>query len=154
MEQRMRFVLHQMARSGWGGVEGDAVLPFLDREGRDRLFLIARRATTGQHAVLPPVPRTHHELAVQVAITQRPALVIAVVADGTEAVVVIEQSDLVPIELHGERDPRQHLGAGAKPVPCGHVCPRAGSVDSFRQQRWRNGRERTRPPGRYEVWTT
>src|SRR6185503_11793998 len=129
MEQRMRLVLHDKARSGRVGVEVDAVLTFLDREGRDRLFLVARGATTGQHAVLPPVPGAHHELTVQVAITQRSALVIAVVADGTEAVLVIEQSDLMPIELHGKRDPRQHLGAGAKPVPCSHVYPRAGSVE-------------------------
>jgi hypothetical protein len=48
---------------------------------------------------------------------------IAGVADGAETVRVVEERDLVPIELYGERRARQHLGAGTKPVPGSHVLP-------------------------------
>src|SRR5438876_11071437 len=65
-------------------LEVDAVFPLLDREDRDLLLVVAFGALPRDDAVLPGVPGAHHELAVEAALRQRAAFVVAGVADRAE----------------------------------------------------------------------
>src|SRR5439155_24458779 len=81
-------------------------------------------------AVLPRVPRTHHVLAVDPALGQRPALVVAHVRDRVGATLVPEQGEAQMVGGEGQHALRFEIGepTGQRPAGCrGHAGTLHGS---------------------------
>jgi len=107
---------------------GITVLPLLDCEDGNLLLVVPLRALARDDAVLPGVPGTHHELAVEAAFAQRAALVIAGVADRSELAGMVEDGDRPAVELEGGGDASKQLGLVAEAVPRGHGTLPLGAV--------------------------
>src|SRR3989441_6366860 len=120
LEQVGWHVLDELARHGGRSLRVYAVVALLDREHRHLLLVVALRPLAADHAVLPGVPGAHHELAAQPSLAQRPALVVAAVADRAELPVVEEHGDGPAVELEGAGDAAHELSAIAEAVPGGH----------------------------------
>src|SRR5207245_11668996 len=121
LEEVRRHVLDQLARHGGRRLHVHAVRALLDGEHGHLLLVVAFGSLPGDHAVLPGMPRAHHELAAQPALGQRAALVVARVPDGAEVTLVEEHGDGPTLELDGERNAVRELGPIPEPVPGGHV---------------------------------
>ena len=93
LQQVARLVLHELPRRGGRRRDVDAVGALLDLEDRHLLLVVALGPAARDDAVLPAVPRAHHELAAQPPLAERPALVVAGVADRAEAALVEEDGD-------------------------------------------------------------
>ena len=122
VEEVRRLVLDELARHDGRKLHVHPIRAFLEGKHRHLLFVVAGRPLAGQHAVFPPVPGTHHELAAHPALRERAALVIADVGDRREAPLVEEDGDAVALDLDRERDPGEQLVHGAEAVPgrCRH----------------------------------
>jgi hypothetical protein len=116
----MGLVLRHQALGGRRERDVDAVGALFHVVDWHRVALEARRALAGDHAVLPAVPRAHHELLAQAPVAQRTALVVADVRDDAEAALVQEDGDLMTLDPGGERDASEQLVPAAEPVPLGH----------------------------------
>ena len=120
--QRVRRVRLALARRARVDVDVDAAA--LDPRGVDgnRVLLEARLAQPGLPVELPVVPGADHVVAVELALAERPADVVAHAGDRAERAVAMDQRDLGPPDGElSERRPRQLDGrADLLPTFLGH----------------------------------
>src|SRR5439155_1048267 len=81
---------------------------------RDLLLVVAFGALPRDDAVLPGVPGAHHELAVEAALRQGAAFVVAGVADRAEPTVMVKNGDRPAVELEDGGDLKEELGLVAE----------------------------------------
>jgi hypothetical protein len=78
LEQMRRLVLQEVAGENRRDLNVDAVRAGLDEIDRDLLLVVPLGSLACHYAVLPGVPRTHHELATHPSFGKRSATMIAI----------------------------------------------------------------------------
>ena len=117
LEQHRRLMGDEMARHGRWRPHVHPVGPLFERVDGHLLLVVARGPSSRDHAVFPGVPRAHYELAMQAALGQRAAFMVAAIGDGAEQAVVEKDRDLMAARGHRDWCCRSQPSGCADPVP-------------------------------------
>src|SRR2546428_9288254 len=124
----MRLVFHHLAGRDRRRLDEHPVVALFHGEHAGGVLAVAFRSLAGDHAVFPGVPRTHHELAVQPALRERTALVVAAVGYRAERAFMVEHGNIMPVQLHGEWGAGEQVFFGAEAMPGAHAGSGIGRV--------------------------